>query len=289
MILDDLYIKRYPKRYGADGYRAGYDFWLRALFERAMRLFVWTGTGDVPPKEIEGILLSNGSAGVLSYKKAMGVFAGEYSGTPTIYYDEWRDYSFHSPVYSGTRRIGRDIVVIQNDSCRTSIMPLCHRYAAMLAHTEVSLVDTLINGRDAGGVPIASTEAQKKSIEEYRNALCNGRVGAILDPAFSGVDFKTTTSNTQLNIKDLVEVRENLLDAFYADLGVRTGYKKKGNMIQDEISADDPKLLLNISDMLHMRQLGAEKVNALYGTSWSVDIAPELKKAMEREETLKDE
>lgn len=36
-------------------------------------------------------------------------------------------------------------------------------------------------------------------------------------------------------------------------------------------------LLLNLNDMLAMRQKGAEAVNKLYGTNWSVDLAEELK------------
>ena len=34
-------------------YNRGYMYWRDALFERVMRLFVWEGTGELKPKEIE--------------------------------------------------------------------------------------------------------------------------------------------------------------------------------------------------------------------------------------------
>ena len=66
------------------------------------------------------------------------------------------------------------------------------------------------------------------------------------------------------------------MDSFYNDIGVKTGYSKKGNMIQEEVEANDSMLLLNISDMLDSRKKGVEKVNAMYGTNWSVKLAEGL-------------
>ena len=72
-------------------FSAGYDYWINALFERAVRLFVWKGPEDdgVPNKEIEIALMMNGSAGVTNkYRNKIAVFNGAFSGSPTVYYDE---------------------------------------------------------------------------------------------------------------------------------------------------------------------------------------------------------
>lgn len=259
-------------------FSVAYDFWVETLFERCMRLFVWKNTGDVPPHEIEAMLLLGGDCGVTKkYKRKISVFGGQYSGTPTQYYDIFEDYSIHSPLFAGTFKVGKEIEVIWNNSCRNSIFPLVHRYAVMLAHLEVSFINTLINGRDSGGIPIASTETAKKSIEAYRNSLCNGKVMPIQDPAFSGVEFIGVDKNTVLNVKELMEARQNLLNAFYNDIGVKTAHEKKGNMIVEEVNANDTMLLLNLQDMLNSRKEGAERVNKLFGTNWEVDVAEELK------------
>ena len=255
-----------------------YDYWVETLFERCMRLFVWKNTGDVPPHEIEAILLLGGDCGVTNkYKNKLSVFSGQYSGSPTQYYDIYEDYAVHSPVFSSILKVERDVAVIWNNSCRNSLYFLVHRYAVMLAHLEVSLVNTFVNGRDSGGIPIASTETAKKSIEAYRNSLFNGKVMPILDPAFSGVEFVGVNKNTVLNVTELMQARKDLITSFYNDIGVKTQNEKKGNMIVDEVNANDTMLMLNLDDMLSMRKKGAESVNKLYGTNWEVDLAEELK------------
>ena len=264
-------------------FEAGYDYWVEVLFERAMRLFVWKNTDKTPAKEIESTLMLNGTVGIAKYKNNLVAFNGAFGGAPTVYYDEFKKYNVYSPVYSASLDVDKNVVVMDNNAMRNSIYPLVHRYAIMLSHVEVSLVNTLINGRDSGGIPIASTEAQKQSIENYRNALCNGKVSAILDPAFSGVQFLGINKNTTLSIKDLIEVRENLLNSFYHDIGVKTAWNKKGNMIIQEVQADEGMLLLNLSDMLNSRKIGAENVNKMFGTNWSVDIAEEIRYTLNEE------
>lgn len=268
-------IKSLTKECGT--FADGYAYWKELLFERSVKLFKWENTYEIEPHEIEVCLLMNGSAGVTdAYKRKLSVFNGWYAGAPTQYFDEYEDYSIYSPVFSGVFKIGKDIEIIKNNALMNSIYPLVHRYAVMLAHTEVSFINTLINGRDSGGIPIASTEAQRTSIEQYRNSLCNGKVTSILDPAFSGVEFVSVNKNTVLNIKELMEVRENLLNAFYADLGVKTAWNKKGNMINEEVEANNSMLLLNLSDMLEQRELACERINKHYGTNWKVSVSPEI-------------
>lgn len=266
-------------------FSVAYDFWAEALFERTVRLFVWKGTGDVDGHEIETTLMLNGSCGVTNkYKKKLAAFYGQYAGKPTVYYDIFEDYSIHSPLYSAVLKVDEDIALIWNNSCRNSVFPIVHRYAIMLAHLEVSLLNTLINGRTGGAIPVASTQSAVQSIQNFRNSLCNGKVIPIQDPAFLTVDFKTVDTSNNLNVKELMETRQNLLNSFYNDIGVKTAHEKKGNMIEEEVSANDSMLLLNLNDMLAMRQKGAEAVNKLYGTNWSVDLAEELK-YMEEDDT----
>lgn len=256
----------------------GYAFWFENLFERSIKLFEWKNTEGIEPHEIEVCLMGNGSGCVTDkYNNTLSIFNGYQCGEPTQYFDRFKSFSVFSPVFSGIFEIGKECEIIRNNAIMNSVYPLVHRYAIMLSHTETSFVNTLINGRDSGGVPVASTQNAKTALETYRNNLCNGRVMPILDPAFSAVEFKGVDKNSPLNIKDLIEVRENLVNSFYNDIGVKTAYNKKGNMINEEVEADNSKLLLNLSEMLYQRQRGAERVNKMYGTNWSVDISPEIK------------
>lgn len=267
-----------------------YEYWKAYLFERTTRIFVWNGVEEsgVDPKYIEINLMLNGTTGITKYKDKLEVFLGNYSGKPTLYFDTYTDYAIYSPLYSAILKCDSDIIVMHNNSTNLPVMGLVHRYAMMLAHIDVTLINTLINGRDSGGVPIAGNEAQRQSIINYRSSLANGKVTAINDPAFLNVEFKGINKNTTISIKDLQEVQANILDSFYTDLGVKTTWNKKGNMIREEVNGNDKMLLFNVTDMLERRKKDAEKVNALFKTNWSVKLSPELESVGEANVNVND-
>lgn len=273
-------------------FNAAHTYWMNVLFERTVRLFVWNGPDEdgIPQKEIETALMIGGMCGITNkYKKKLAAFNGYYAGTPTVYYDRFEDFSVHSPVYSGVLKVGKQVAVIENNSVRNSVMPLVNKYASLLAHCDVTLINVLINMRDKT-IPVASTAAEKTALENYRNSLCNGKVVPILDPAFSMAKFITVPNTDNSQLKDLMETRRDLLNAFYNDIGVKTSWNKKGNMISEEVEANDSMLLLNLNDMLAARQKGVEMVNEMYGTNWTVDISPELKyNDIEKEENEDEE
>lgn len=167
--------------------------------------------------------------------------------------------------------------MIPNNSTFTSLYPLIHRYAIMLAHVEVTFVATLVDVRDNGGIPMASTEAARQSYKNYINNKAQGKFGAVVDPAFSTLKFIDTSRTSSTSLKDYVEIRKNLLHDFYEDIGVKTSWSKKGNMIEAEVQANDAMLLINLNDMVDSRKRAAEKINKMFGLNWSVDIAEELK------------
>lgn len=256
-------------------YNVKYGYWRDSLFERVMKLFVWENTGNLKPKEIEQRLVLNGHCGIAEYKGELTAFYGSFYGV-TKYMDEWTNYIVRCPIYTGTKKIGTDVVVIDNNSLRNPTFELVHHYATMLAHTEVSLINCLINARDSGGVPIASTEKQKTSIREYQNQLFNGKYGVVTDIGNLGITYAGSDRKTQQDLIDIMETREKLIKSFYSDIGVRSAFEKRNNTVQAEVEADTSLLLLNLADMLKCRERACEEVNKLFGTNWSVHVAKEI-------------
>lgn len=256
-------------------YNVKYGYWRDALFERVMKLFVWENTGDLKPKEIEQRLILKGHCGIAEYKGELTAFYGSFYGV-TKYMDEWTNYIVRCPIYTGEKKIGTDVVVIDNNSLRNPTFELVHHYATMLAHTEVSLINCLINARDSGGVPIASTEKQKTSIREYQNQLFNGKYGVVTDIGNLGITYAGSDRKTQQDLIDIMETREKLIKSFYSDIGVRSAFEKRNNTVQAEVEADTSLLLLNLADMLKCRERACEEVNKLFGTNWSVHVAREI-------------
>lgn len=263
-------------------YNAMYKFWRDALFERVMRLFVWENTGDVQPKEIEQRLHLTGHCGITKLKGELTAMFGDFFGV-TKYIDEFPFYMVRCPIYSGKRTIGQDVVVINNNSLRNATYELIHHYASLLGHTEVTLVNELVNARDSGGIPIASTEKQKTSILDYQGKVYNGQYGVVSDLGMLGVNYAGTDRKTAQNILDIMEVREKLIKSFYSDIGVRSAFEKRNNTVQAEVEADTSLLLLNLSDMIACREKACDEINKMFGTNWSVHIAEEIDYGTENE------
>lgn len=276
--VEALQVKFMQKEGGT--YYAGFNFWVENLFERIMNMFIWENLdNEVLPKEIEQRLIINGSCAIVDFLsegvKELTAFYNSFHGV-TKYYDEKKYCTISCPVYSGSVEIGVDCAVIDNTKLRNPLMPVVERYAHMLAHTETTLVSVLIDARDAGGVPAATSEKQKQSIEAYQNNLYNGVKGVITDFGALGVEYAGSDRHTQQNIVDIMEVRQKLLKNFYADIGVKAAFDKRSNAVTSEVEADNAMLLFNVSDMLASRQKGCRDVNKLFGTNWSVRLNPEI-------------
>ena len=270
-------------------YNAAYAFWREQLFERIMRLFIWENTYDestntgIKPKEIESRLLLSGHCGIAEYKGELTAFYGSFYGV-TKYLDEWSHYTVRCPIYSSSQYvINENIIVIDNNSLRNPSYGLVHHYATMLAHTEVTLIHALINARDSGGVPVATTTKQKASIEEYQARVFNGQYGVVTDIGNIGLQYAGADRHTNQDIIDIIEVREKLIKSFYSDIGVRSAFEKRNNTVMAEVEADTSLLLLNIADMRRRRENGCEAVNKMFGTSWSVRVADEISYGDENE------
>lgn len=263
-------------------YTVRYQYWIDSLFERVMKLFVWDIPEKLPPKEIEMRLILQGHCGVAKYENELTAFFGSFNGV-TKYNDEYKNYNVRCPIYSSNKRIGKEVIVINNNSLRNPTFELVHHYATMLAHVEVTIINTLINARDSGGVPIASTQKQKNSIIEYQNKIFNGNYGVVTDIGNLGIEYAGSDRKTQQNLGEMMETRRELLKSFYSDIGVRSAFEKRNNTIQAEVQADTSLLLLNISDMLKCRKEACEEINKLFNTNWSVKVAEEIDYGSENE------
>ena len=269
-------------------FNAAYEYWREQLFERIMRLFIWENTYDektkvgIKPKEIESRLLLAGHCGVMRFRGELTAFYGSFYGV-TKYLDEWTHYTVRCPIYSGQHTINKDIIVIDNNALRNPSYMLVHHYSTLLAHSEVTLMHALINVRDSGGVPVASTNKQKASVEEYQAKLFNGQYGVVTDIGNLGLQYMGADRRTNQDLMEILETREKLIKSFYSDIGVRSAFEKRNNTVMAEVEADTSLLLLNIADMRRRREDGCAAVNNMFGTNWKVRVADEISYGDENE------
>lgn len=256
-------------------------YWRENLFERIMRLFVWENTDPIPAKEIEQRLLIQGHCGIFNFKDPktgiteLTAMFGNFNGVAK-YMDELPHYMMRCPVWSGNTDVGVNSIVISNNSLRNPALELVNHYAYLLAHTDVTLSRLMISARDAGGVPVATSQKQKDDIEAYQRKLYNGEDGVVIDFGALGVEYAGSDKHTNQNIVDIMDVRQRILKNFYADIGVRASFEKRSNATVNEVEADTSMLLLNITDMIDSRKKGADAVNEMFNTNWTVKIADEI-------------
>lgn len=275
-FLDQFNNDEVPKFFKKQSnFPALFAFWKNNLFERLIHLFVWDTEGLFEQKELEQRLLIAGFSGMTD--RVDGELTPVFSSLfgPTKYQDEYTSFTWHTPIASGTCRIGVDGEIINNNAIRTSPMMLVDHYAMLLAHNDVTMIQALINARD-NAVPIVNTETQLQSVKAYQNARYMGNTAVVSDPSFLGVDFKQVDQRSGYGISEIYDNRRHLLYSFYEDIGVKTNYEKSENITTVEATANNHLLLFNIDDMLESRQRGAEKVNALFGVHLSVRKSKEL-------------
>lgn len=258
-------------------YTAFYEQWREDLFERAMRLFIWDTKGTVPEHEIELRLVLDGKCAITRGKNddAMYAMFTSMHGI-TEYSDIYLKGFARCPKWTKQVTWGEDAILIQNDALKTAIYPLIHHYAMLLAHAEISFIDSLIGLRDLGGAPVVKDEQQKESVLEYQAKRFNGEYGTMRDMSMLGIDYLGGDRSRGSEIASIWETRNKILNAFYADLGVKTAIDKRSNTIVEEVEADNSMLLLNISDMLKWREQACEDVYKLFGVRWSVKVNPEI-------------
>lgn len=264
------------------------SYWTDMLFEKAIRIFEWSGDLPFPQKEIEMRLLLYGYCGYVKDTAVGEMVVSSGMSVPTQYWDEFKEFTYAAATANGgTRKIGEDCVIINNTALRNPLLPMIKRYANLLAHTDVSLKMSLVNLRVKN---IISTDSQSTA-ESYRTMFekfYNGDVDAIMDDGLlkkgnGGIDNLALNSSGSLGVMDCIDARNELLRMFFNEIGVRYNRDKKERMIESEVENDEQMLLLNIGDMLKQRKKACEEINKIFGRNISVDLSPEFKMIEKKE------
>ena len=259
-------------------YSAFYFHWRDELFSYVMRLFK-AKTDPIPMKEIEIRLMMQGHCGIaeldFSGKKELTAFWGYPNGI-SKYRDDLPFYSCRCPVWAGNLTVGKDCEVIKNNTLMNPLFDLVHHYAILLAHNEVTMIHTLVNARNANGVPIASTTKQKKSIKEFIGKVFNGQYDVVTDIGNMGIEYAGANTGTALGASELWDSRERILNSFLESIGVKGSLEKNSNSVVDEVNAGTPRLLINLDDMLNERNEACDRINRHWGVNWSYELNENL-------------
>lgn len=248
-----------------------------SILNKMQSAFEWRGLPDtIPQKWLELQLLVNGFSFVTRADDGnLYSFFGGLGGEPDPYYQP-TVCVVANPALNFNRecKIGKDGVLVSNDTLRRGLIPTIGKYAGLLAENTVTIRIADIAAR-VTSIISAANESTVESAKEYLRQLENGELGIIEEsPFLEDLKVNPATSSGQSRITDLIEMEQYLKASLYNEIGLQANYNMKREAVNSsEAQLGDDALQPLIDNMLKERQDGAKAINNLFGTDISVNFA----------------
>lgn len=243
---------------------------------RSQELFRWNNLPDsIPQRSIELYLQTGGHCAITKVNDELYALVGGLGGEPDPYYMPTL-YTVANPALNFSKNlvIDEDCVVIPNDALYIGLIPMYSRYATQLMENDISMRLVDINTRITSLLS-ASDDRTKASAEKYVSDIEDGKLGVVAETALLDGIKSQPYSPTGLNqMTNLIEYHQYLKASWFNEIGLNANYNMKRESINsEEAQLNSDSLLPLIDNMLLCRQQAAEKINAMFGTNISVELA----------------
>lgn len=253
--------------------------YIKYFLARLQSMFVYEGLPDsIPQKWLENYLLTKGTVTWLMNGDQLVVTFGGLGGKPDEYYIPTEVVianPFLKEGVNGTYIRDKEVVVMYNDTYAQGLMPMLRKWCSMLVEAEIGLNMNAIMSRGSL-ILTAVDDKTKESAELWLKRLREGQLGIIGESPFlvGNQDSSLTVNNignTATTLTDLIEYTQYIKSCLYNELGLQSNYNMKREAINsNESQLNEDQLHPLIDDMLRERQIGLEKVNAMFGTNITV-------------------
>lgn len=238
-------------------------------------MFKYDGLPDsVPQVEVERLLQENGNCFFANVNGTLyalnGSMGGELDayGRPTV-------YTVANPYLklNKTYKIGKDGVLIKNDTNGDSLLPIIGKYAVLNTDGVITLNMASILTRITMLIS-AADDKTKQSADLFVKKILDGDFSVIGENAFfKGVNLQTPNGSHTQDIPQLVELIQYYRASMFNDLGLNANYNMKRERLNlGEVSMNVDVLLPYVENMLNSRKDGLEKVNRMFGTEIHVEL-----------------
>lgn len=247
------------------------------MLSRCQSMFRYKGLPDtVPKRDLELLLQTNGNVCFSEVSGDLYAFTGGMGGEPNVYYRPTK-YTVANPALklSKTFTIDVDCVVVPNDSMYMGLLPLHRRYATKLVENDITMLLASVNMRTTALIS-AADDTTKASAETFLKQMYEGKLGVIGERAmFESLKIQPYTgAGADNTLTNLIEMHQYIKASWFNELGLNANYNMKREAINsNESQLNEDALAPLIDDMLECRQAGLEKVNAMFGTNISVELA----------------
>ena len=250
--------------------------YLQYMFNRTVQIFEYENLPETMPKRfVELYLQINGHMCVAESNGELYCFFGGFGGYPDAYYMPTK-YVVANPYLKLDKifDIGKDCVVVPNDTMYAGLLPLFKRYATQLVENDLSINIANINARIVSLIS-AQDDNTKDSAKKYIQDIKDGKLGVIANTAFlDGLRVQPYGTNSQSNsITQLIELQQYLKASWFNEIGLQANYNMKRESINsNESQLNDDMLLPLVDDMFEQRKIYFDKVNEMFGTDIKVSF-----------------
>lgn len=201
---------------------------------------------EIPVRMLKTYLITNGHFCGFTHNGKMKISWGTFAGKPDEYYFP-KQYIVSNPYIEGmsgrTLEIGRDCIVVKNDSLAESLLDVISKHVNMLTENESSMIICDILAR-AQGIMSAKDDAQMESAQAYLKNIFNGKVVPIKSDSFTQDNFETVAFGTAHYIlTDLIEYEQYIRSSLYSELGIKINFNMKRESLNSEETSMDEELL----------------------------------------------
>ena len=283
-------------RGGVCDFRQNYDFYFKWLTNKVMSCFIISDddqserTSSIDWDYVKMNLILNGEICITDFGGKLYGCIGARGGNPNEYYVPTQ-FIIANPVL-GSKQVTIDVdgVVIYNTKIdkfmytgttaifATGLYDLIEQTATLLADNIISINCSQINARITTFFT-ADSESQAAAGELTLKKMYAGKPYMILKTDLLE-KINVNPVNTQAagqNITELVELHNYIIANFFQSIGIKSNnVMKRERLIKDEIESQDDFLQVSILEILSSWQEGLDKVNEMYGTSFSVKLNPVL-------------
>lgn len=248
------------------------------LTELAISMFEWKGLPDtVDPRYIELQLFMNGSALYFDDDVIGNLCLSMLSHGRLGYYGEPNERRAYSRYNNFQVELNRDnSVIIWNNHLRTNSVLDIQMFAYRLYNCD-RIIDVNLNAQKTPVLIIADEKERLSMLNLYKEF--DGNAPFVFGYKGLNVDQLKVLKTDAPFVADKIHAEKvEIWNEALTYLGIpNTNYQKKARLITDEVQRGQGGTLACLNSRLAPRRLAAEKINKMFGTNISVDLADSIK------------
>lgn len=266
------YFTLNPKK--VDPNSTTYFYYMDELFRKGMSIYKFDGIPETWDFDyFLSILLSQGHICITD--TAMGVIPLRCGLSGKNVYDRPTTAIIANNVLGNLERtIDEDCTLIKmSHTYRSDIMPICNKYATLLAECDSSISVNLMNSKVAF-IGLCSSKQVSESMKLMYTKISAGEPAVFVKgDQINGDNILYNHVKENFIAGDVQILKRKLMSEFLTEIGVNNANTDKRERLTDnEVEANDSEIQLNADYWLDNIKEGIEKTNKMFGLNIAVKL-----------------